>query len=263
MAQKKLTLLIGYGQSNEGAIGTAPRLTGAAISPNDTANNVRHSSVFGRPNMSLTTTAPYVAPCSIFQKLAEHIALETGWCVDVVNKAVGGTAVTDWVGFNASESRILAQGEAGYDPNGRIDGMVASVQAAVADGFEVWTITSGHQQDLVNYANTRTPAQAIAASAHIQNRLIAAGASKVLVGITPRWLTHSKEVEWNPGGTFHQVQQGVIAAVPGALAGADLSANTDVNLRANDDLPYVHLNHAGVCWAAEKWLNAIKAAKLI
>lgn len=263
MAQRKIALVIGYGQSNERGTGVAPRLAGTAILNNDTANNVRHVSVFGQPNVSLTTTAPYVEPCSMFQKLAEHMALETGWCVEAITSAAkGGTAATNnWCGWDATNNRALVQGEAGYDPSGHIAGFVAAVTAAVAQGYEVWTITAGHQQDVVNLA--RTAAQVIPASVHIQQRALAAGASKVIVGKTPRWIGSAKESEWNSGGIIHQIADGVVAAIPGAIVGADLSVNTDTRLCATDDLQYVHLNHAGVCWAAEKWLIAFKTAKLI
>jgi hypothetical protein len=263
MAQRKIALVIGYGQSNERGTGVAPRRTaGSAITNTDTANNVRHTSVFGQANVSLTTTAPYVEPCSMFQKLSEHIALETGWCVEVVNTAKGGTAATDsWCGWDTANGRIKSQGDAGYDPSGYIAGFVNAVSAAVVQGYEVWTITAGHQQDIVNL--NRTAAQVIPASVHIQQRALAAGASKVIVGKTPRWIGSPKASEWDAGGLIHQIADGVIASIPGAIAGADLSGNVDTQLCANDDFPYVHLNHAGVCWAAEKWLNAIKAAKLI
>lgn len=261
MARRKIALIVGYGQSNEAGTGVAPRLAGTAILNADVANNVRHTSVFGAPRQSLTTVAPYVSPCGIFDKLAESIALYTGLHVQLYNKAVGGTAATDsWCGWDSANGRIKAQGESGYDPSNLISGVINQVTSAVANGYEVWMITAGHQQDL---SLGRPVDQVIAASAHIQQRAIAAGASKVFVGKTPRYVNGATEAEWNDGGKIHQIAAGVIAAVPGALAGGDLSANTDVNLRATDNVQYIHLNHAGVCWGAGKWLDAIIASGAI
>lgn len=258
---KKLALVIGYGQSNERGTGVAPRLAGTAILNSDTANNVRHQSIFGSPNQSLTTTAPYVEPCSIFQKLSEAIALRTGWTVSVYNYAKGGSSVTDsWCGWDAGNSRVKTLGDAGYDPNTYIAPMIAKITALVAQGNEVWTITAGHQQDLVV---ARPVEQIIAASASIQLRAQVAGASKVFVGKTPRYIGGATVAEWDAGGKIHLIADGVVAAVSGAFVGADLSANTDTSLCATDDLQYIHLNHAGVCWAAEKWLDVLKAGKHI
>lgn len=261
MAKRKIALIVGYGQSNENGTGVAARLAGTAILNSDVANNVRHTSVFGAPSQSLTTTAPFVQPCGMFDKLAESIALRTGLHVKLYNMAKGGTAVTDsWCGWDSTNLRIKAQGESGYDPNSYITNTINQVTAAVANGYEVWMITAGHQQDL---SLGRPVDQVIAGSAHIQNRAIAAGASKVFVGKTPRYVGGATEAEWNAGGNIHQIAYGVIAAVPGALVGADLSANTDLNLRATDNSQYIHLNHAGVCWAAGMWLDAMIAAKVM
>ena len=271
MAQRKIMLNIGYGQSNELGTGVAPRMDGTtSIITSNIGVNVRHTSVFGRPNVSLTVagTPGAVSAASIFQKLAEHIALETGWIVGVQNFARGGTAVTDnWCGWDGTNKRILAPGETGYDPSSLIANTITGVTSAVAAGFEVWSITAGHQNDItisdVNNAAFRPVQQIISGSAHIQNLALAAGASKVIVGKTPRFIGGSYEAEFDPGGKIHQIAAGVIAAVPGAIAGADLTGNLDTRLCATDNLQFIHLNHAGVCWAAEKWLHAIKAAKLI
>lgn len=254
---KKLALVIGYGQSNERGTGVAPRLAGTAILNSDVANNVRHQGIFGTPSQSLTTTAPYVEPCSMFQKLAEAIAIRTGWTVSTHNFAKGGSSVTDsWCGWDAGNSRVKVFGDAGYDPNTYIAPMIAKITSLVAQGVEVWTFTAGHQQDLVV---ARPVAQIISASAEIQTRSKAAGASKVFVGKTARYISGASESEWDAGGKIHQIADGVVAAVPGAFVGADLSADTDTSLRATDDLQYIHLNHAGVCWAAEKWFDVLKA----
>jgi hypothetical protein len=256
MTQRKVALIIGYGQSNERGTGVAPRLAGTAVLSSDTANNVRHTAVFGQANVSLTTTAPYVEPCSIFQKVGEHLAMETGWVVNVVNKAVGGTAATDsWCGWDSTNNRIKTSGESGYDPSGLIAAFVAAITSAVAQGYEVWTITAGHQQDITL---GRPVDQVIAASVYIQQLAIAAGATKVFVGKTPRYIGGATEAEWNTGGKIHLIAAGVLAGIPGSYAGADLSTNTDTKLCATDNIQYIHLNHAGVCWAAEKWLIAMK-----
>ena len=264
MAQRKIMLNIGYGQSNELGTGVAPRMDGTtSITTSNIGVNVRHTSVFGGPNVSLTVagTPGAVSAASIFQKLAEHIALETGWIVGVQNFARGGTAVTDnWCGWDDTNKRILVPGETGYDPSSFITNTITGVTSAVAAGYEVWSITAGHQQDI---QLGRTVTQIVSASTHIQQRAIEAGASKVIVGKTPRFIGGSYEAEFNPGGKFHQIADGVIAAIPNAIAGGDLTTNTDKSLCATDNLQFIHLNHAGVCWAAEKWLNAIKAAKLI
>lgn len=258
MAQRKIAIVVGYAQSNERGTGVAARIAGTAVLNSDSNNNVRHSSVFGQANTSLTTTAPYVQPCGIFEKVAEHLALETGWCVEVVNKAVGGTAATDsWCGWDAGAGRIKVPGEGGYDPSNLISSFLSGVTSAVAQGYEVWTVTAGHQQDL---QLGRPVSQIIEASAHIQQRAIEAGASKVFVGKTPRYINGSTEAEWNTGGKIHQIAAGVIARIPIAVAGADLSGQLDNKLCANDNVPYIHLNHAGVCWAAEVWLAAVKNA---
>lgn len=261
MARRKIALIIGYGQSVEGGTGVAPRLAGTAILNADVANNVRHSSIFGAPRQSLTTLAPYVSPCSIFDKLAESLALYTGLHFQVYNKAVGGTAATDsWCGWDAANGRIKAQGESGYDPGGLIAALVAAVTNAVASGYEVWMVTAGHQQDI---SLGRPVSQIIAASVHIQQRAIAAGAKKVFVGKTARYVGGGTESEWNPGGKIHQIASGVLSGVPGSLVGGDLSANTDINLRATDNVQYIHLNHAGVCWASGVWLDAMISARVV
>jgi hypothetical protein len=258
MAQRKIALVIGYGQSNERGTGVAARIAGTAVLNSDTNNNVRHTSVFGQANVGLTTTAPYVGPIGMFEKLGEHLALETGWCVEVVNKAVGGTAAVDsWCGWDSTNLRPKVSGDAGYDPSSLISGFTTAISSAVAQGYEVWTITQGHQQDITL---GRTAAQTIAASVYIQQRAIAAGASKVFVGKTPRYIGGASEAEWNAGGMIHLVAAGVLAGIPGSIAGADLSGNLDNKLCATDNIQYIHLNHAGVCWAAEKWLAAFKAA---
>lgn len=257
---KKLALVIGYGQSNELGTGVAARLAGTAILNSDSANNVRHSSVFGLPRQSLTTTAPYVQPASMFDLLKESIALQTGWAVQLFNFARGGTACTDnWCGWDSGNNRAKTVGESGYDPTGLIAATVAGVSDAVSAGYEVWTITQGHQQDLTL---GRTADQVVAASAHIQNRLVAAGASKVFIGKTPRFIGGATEAEWNAGGKIHLIADGVVAAVPGAIVGADLTEATDLALKATDNLQYVHLNHAGGCWAARKWFKAMQAANV-
>ena len=197
----------------------------------------------------------------MFDKLAESIALKTGLHVQLYNKAVGGTAATDsWCGWDSTNNRIKAQGESGYDPGGLIAALISAVTNAVAAGYEVWMITAGHQQDI---SLGRPVDQVIAASVHIQQRAIAAGAKKVFVGKTPRYVGGGTETEWSAGGKIHQIAAGVLAGVPGSLVGADLSANTDVNLRATDNVQYIHLNHAGVCWAAGMWLDAVIASGAI
>ena len=134
--------------------------------------------------------------------------------------------------------------------------MIAKVATLVSQGVEVWTITAGHQQDLVV---ARPTDQIIAASAQIQIRAKEAGASKSFVGKTPRYIGGATVAEWYSGGKIHLIADGVVAAVPGAFSGADLSANTDTSLYATDDLQYIHLNHAGVCWAAEQWMDTLIA----
>lgn len=274
MSQRKIALIIGYGQSNENGTGVAARLAGTAIAAADTANNIRHQSIFGQANVSLTTTAPYVQMTSMFQLLAESIAARTGHCVEVINKSIGGTAATDsWCGWDSRVPRICTPGETsqagttgtgmgtgtgstGYDPASYIANFLTAITTAVAQGYEVWTLTAGHQTDLTL---ARSTAQIIAASAHIQNRALAAGASKVFVGKTPRYISGATEAEWNAGGAIHQIAEGVLAAVPGSFAGGDLSGNLDTKLCATDNLQYIHLNHAGVCWAAGVWRDALIA----
>lgn len=261
---RKICLVIGYGQSNERGTGVATnRINGATIDPNVPGPNVHYRSIFGQPESGLVTTGTpgSSSTSSMFSLLKEAIALETGWDVMLINRAQGGTGAVDaWVGWDAANTRLKAQGESGYDPSSYIDKLVGSVQLMASRGYEVWTITQGHQNDV---AVNRPVDKIIEASVHIQQRAIAAGASKVLVGRGNRYIGGSYEAEYNPGGKIHQIADGVLASIPGAIAGADLSTNVDVNLCAKDSLPYIHLNHAGVCWAAEKWLNAIKAAKLI
>lgn len=121
-------------------------------------------------------------------------------------------------------------------------------------------ITAGHQQDL---SIGRPVDQIIAGSIHVQQRAVAAGASKIFVGKTPRFIGGPNEVDWNADGKIHQIASGVLAGLPGSIAGADLSVNTDTRLRATDNMQFIHLNHVGVCWAAEKWLIAIKAAGVL
>jgi hypothetical protein len=263
MAQRKVALVIGYGQSNEQGVGVNPRVAGVAISPTVIANNVRHQSVFGPPVIGLTAASPaMVSMSSMFQKLAEHLALETGWAVRYANNCVGGQACTDsWVGWDSTNNRLKQIGESGYDPTGYIAGFLSNVTSAVAAGYEVWTITAGHQNDVNN--TTHPVSSIIAASVHVQQRAIAAGASKVFVGITPRYIGSPGEANWNTGGTYPQIQQGVLAGIPGSLVGADLSGNLDTKLCATDNQQFIHLNHAGTCWAAEKWLKAFKAAGVI
>lgn len=261
MAQRKICFIIGYDQSVGKGTGVAPRLAGTAILNSDTGNNVRHVSLFGQPNVSLTLVATSVEPCSMYQKLAESLAATMGCCVAVVNMAVGGTAATDnWCGWDATNLRVKFQGEAGYDPSSRIANFVSAVTTAVAQGYEVWTFTAGHQQDL---SLGRPVDQIIAASVHIQQRALTAGASKVFVGKTARYISGATEAEWNAGGKIHQIAAGVIAAIPTAIAGADLSGNLDTKLCATDNQQYIHPNHAGVCWGAELWYLAIRAAGIV
>lgn len=259
---KKVCLVIAYAQSVEKGPGTSPnKVNGVAVAPTVPGPNVRYTSIFGQPDVSLTSTSSppgYIDTSSRFNLLREGIARETGWTVSLINRAVGNTgAVDSWVGWNGS--RIYNQGEAGYDPSSFIDKAVGSVQLAVSQGYEVWMYTAGHQNDI---AANRPVDQIIAASVHIQNRCKAAGASKVIVGRTMRYIGGSYEAEFNPGGKIHQIADGVLAAIPGSIAGADLSVNLDTNLCVKDITPYIHPNHAGICWGAELEMNALKAAKL-
>lgn len=272
MAQKKVALIIGYGQSNEQGTGVSPQQGGVAIAPQTIAHNVRHQAVFGPPVVGSVNTSPSVSTASMFQKMAEFLAAKTGWALRYRNNCIGGQSCTDsWVGYNTTAGRLCVPGEApsagntGYDPNGFLlstsvpsPGFLTSVAAAVADGYEVWTFTAGHQNDVNN--STHTVAEIIAASAHIQNRAKALGASKQFIGITPRYIGSAGEANWNPGGIYQQIRDGVIAAVPGALLGADLSGNLDTKLCALDNQQFIHLNQAGICWAGEQWLNAIAAS---
>lgn len=279
MAQRKVAIIVGYGQSNEQGTGVSPTQGGVAIAPQTIAHNVRHQSIFGPPVVGLTSAVPSVATASMFQKFAEFLAARTGWAIRYRNNCIGGQAATNsWVGWHIQQNRMCVPGDTplgtagsistGFDPNGFLlstsvtsPGFLTSVAAAVADGYEVWTFTAGHQNDVNN--TTHTVAEIIAASAYIQNRAKALGASKQFIGITPRYIGSAGEANWNPGGIYQQIRDGVLAAVPGSLAGADLSANTDTKLCANDDQQFIHLNHAGICWAAEKWLNVVKGYGLI
>lgn len=262
---RKIALIVGYGQSNELGTGTAPRYTGL-FSPVDPNNFVRHAPILGNqtvPFLVAGTPGSYTA-CSPFQKLSEGIASRTGWVVALDNKAVGGTGVVDgWAGWDSGNSRVKRPGEAGYDPNARVSGLVAAVANRVSQGYEVWMITAGHQQDLTAYRGVTDIAQA---NVDIQNACIAAGASKVFVGKTTRYYGGSTEAEWDAGGKIHLVAAQTIAALGGrGFAGGDLSGNTDLRKlvadgtvgTAPDSQAHIHLNHSGVCWAAKVWYDAL------
>lgn len=277
MAQKKVAIIVGYGQSNEQGTGVSPQQGGVAIAPQTIAHNVRHLPVFGPPAVGSVNTTPSVSTASMFQKMAEFLAARTGWAIRYRNNCVGGQSCTDsWVGYNTTAGRLCVPGEVpsagntGYDPNGFLlsasatsPGFLTSVTAAVADGYEVWTFTAGHQNDVNN--SVHTVAEIIAASAHIQNRAKAivdgaGGKIKQYIGITPRYIGSAGEANWNPGGIYQQIRDGVIAAVPGALLGADLSGNLDTKLCANDNQQFIHLNQAGICWGGELWVNSVIAS---
>lgn len=257
MSQRKIAMVVGYGQSNEAGTGTAPRYSGL-IAAHDPNNYVRHTPLYSNsPNPFYVTGTPgNSTACSIFQKLAEVIALRKGWKVALENKAIGGSAAVDnWAGY---ASAVKRPGDAGYDPNSYIANTVASVAAWVARGYEVWTFTAGHQSDL---AASRSVSDIVTANTDIQAALIAAGASKVFVGKTPRYVGGAYEAEFDAGGKIHQIAANTIAGIGSkAFAGGDLSANTDLSkVVAGGGLNNIHINHAGVCWAAGVWRDALIA----
>lgn len=256
MSQRKLAIVVGYGQSNEYGTGTAPRYAGL-IASYDPNNYVRHIPLFSHsPNPFYTVGTPgNGTACSIFQRLAEVIAQRRGWRVAVENKAVGGTGVVDnWAGLTGSSVR--RPGDISYDPSSNIANLVATVTAWVARGYEVWTMTAGHQTDL---GNSRSVDNIVTANVDIQNACILAGASKVFVGKTIRYIGAAYETEFDAGGKIHQIASQTITAIGAkAFAGGDLSANTDLTkIVSGGGGNNIHMNHAGVCWAAGVWRDAL------
>lgn len=258
MSQRKIALVVGYGQSNEGGTGTTPRYASLATTY-DPNNYVRHIPVYASTaNPFWTTGTPgNGTACSIFQKLAEAIALRTGYKVAVENKAIGGTGVVDnWAGWTGSA--VKRPGDAGYDPNSYIANTVAVVAAWAARGYSVWMLTSGHQTDM---SNSRSVADMVTANLDIQNACITAGASKVFVGVTPRYIGSAYETEFDSGGKFLQVRDNTIAGIGAqAFAGGDLSGLSDLSkVVAGGGANQIHINHVGVCWAAGVWRDALIA----
>lgn len=267
MSIKKIAIVVGYGQSNEIGTGVAPRYTGffAATDPN---NYVRHTPITGGQSVPflVSGTPGSYNGCSIFQKLAEAIAAKTGWQVVVDNKAIGGTGVVDqWAGWDTGNGRVKRPGEVGYDPTAKIASVTTAVALWESRGYEVWTMTSGHQNDLT--AN-RSVTDIVQANIDIQNAAIASGASKVFVGKTIRYLGGATEAEWDAGGKIQLVAAQTVSGIgPKAFVGGDLSANTDLRKliadttvgSASDSQAHIHMNHAGVCWASKVWFDALIA----
>ncbi len=262
-----IAMVIGYGQSNEKGTGTAPRYTGtlAAVDPNNyvkpSLRYARQSNISGA--LSTGTPGSYTA-CSIFDRLADIIAIRTGRDVIIDNRAVGGTGVcAQWAG--KSGATLLRPGDVGYDPSSRISAVTTSVAAYAAAGYEVWSLTAGHQADL---GAAETTANIITAVGDIVAAVKTAGASKVFVGKTPRYIGGPVESAWDAGGAIHLIASGVIGAGgSGVYAGGDLSALSDLSMyiadgtagTAADGQAHVHLNHGGVCHAANIWRDALIA----
>lgn len=271
MALKPIAIVVGYGQSNEKGTGVAPRYTGS-LSATDPNGYVRAG--YARATASIVSAATAVGTpgnwpaASMFDRLADIIAMRTGRGVVIDNRAVGGTGVVvQWAGESGGVPLRPWQG--GYDPSARVAGVVASVASYVAAGYEVWQITAGHQADL---AAGKSVSNIVTAASDIALACVAAGASRVLVGKTPRYLGGPTESAWDAGGSIHQIADGIVSAVGApAVIGGDLSSMADLSHfvadgtvgTASDSQAHVHLNHAGVCRAANIWRAALVAAGLI
>lgn len=262
-----IAMIIGYGQSNEKGTGTAPRYTGtmATVDPNNyvkpTLRYARQSNISGA--VSTGTPGSYTA-CSMFDRLADIIAIRTGRDVLIDNRAVGGTGVcAQWAG--KSGATLLRPGDVGYDPSARIAAVTTAVASYVANGYEVWSFTAGHQADL---GAGETTTNIITAVSDIVASVKTSGASKIFVGKTPRYLGGPTESAWDAGGAIHQIAAGVInAGGSGVYAGGDLSSLADLSMyiadgtvgTGSDGQAHVHLNHGGVCHAANVWRDALIA----
>lgn len=262
-----IALVIGYGQSNEKGTGAAPRYTGTAatVDPDDWVKpNLAYASPSATSAATGSGTPGTWTAASMFDRLADIIAIRTGRRVVLDNRSVGGTGVVaQWAG--KSGATLLRPGDSGYDPSSRISAVTTSVAAYAAAGYEVWSITAGHQNDL---AAAETTANIITAVGDIVAAVKAAGASKVFVGKTPRYLGGATEAEWNTGGAIDLIASGVIASGgANVYAGGDLSGLADLSLyiadgtvgTASDSQAHVHLNHAGVCHCANIWRDALIA----
>jgi len=246
MTQKKLALVVAYGQSNENGPGCKWGTT--SVTPDNTTVSVRVTPQYGFPNYFGAS-----GQSSMFALLAENIAARKGWYVKWKNLAVGGTGIiSNWTGYTGAvvTGTPYAYGDVGFDPNNYVSGMVTAIQTLKAQGFEVWNITAGHQTDLSELWSADKISQA---QVTVINRALSAGADKVMIGITPPYIGGSTAAEWtNPTGKLFVARSQTIATLanPNVFAGADLSVMTDTAVGMDSNL---HRNHAGMQVAAGIW----------
>jgi hypothetical protein len=152
MSARKIALVIGYGQSNEQ--GHAAKW-GDALT---TSNPIMKVPVF-RQNAAKASDPTFQA--GMYEALAELIAKRKGHSVVVSNLAVGGSnsigldnksGNPDWTFYTGSQGTgtVLLSGQGGYDPNGYIAAVQASVTAYVAKGYEVWSIMAGNDSNVMS-----------------------------------------------------------------------------------------------------------------
>lgn len=153
-----------------------------------------------------------------------------------------------------SNGYVYQFGEAGYDPRGAIAAVIAAIVDAKSKGFEVWVLSSGHQSDLGQPAATVSSTLVA-----MMRRALEAGADRVYLGITNRFVGDASAPQWDAGGFYPTVRAQALAAFAGdrrVFAGADLSVITDAGL--TDPAGRVHLNDSGALFAGRLWRQAIE-----
>lgn len=268
MAQRKIALVIGYGQSNEAGHSCKFGDTLSTTNPINRVPSFSGSPNYQNPSGSQTTWG-------MFHVLADLIGKRKGHSVIIENYAVDGTGIigpstaTAWAGFSGAVTTGTplkynnGAPDAGYDPNSRIANTVAGVIALNAAGYEVWVIMQGGQSDNGSW----TAAQEAAALIEMMGRVSTAGASRIFYGVTPRQVSVAG---WNAGEFFQLTKTAVasgMAANPKFMLGADLSnmnntGNTpDANMFPSADA--VHANDIGTLWGAKQWYDLMNNAAII
>lgn len=198
---------------------------------------------------------------------------------------VGDGGVT-WKAFATTGKDVAGYvympGDDGYDPVSNIGGaarmgaVMTRIAKYKAAGFQVWNIIQGGQQDV---SDNQSQADLSACwTKHVQLSL-AAGADRVLLGVTPPNLGSANISDWGNvarpaasaggrvpagvGGRLITARTDALAAYSGnakVQAGADLSVLNDNTITLDSGL---HLGHTGHQIAGRMWRDQVISLGLV
>lgn len=254
MAQRKISLVIGHGQSNETATSVkfgAPSLAtaGAAV------NYIQLHGII-ETKLSFKNDFSY--------QLAENMTRIMKIPVKCVNKAISGSSVvSSWAGIASGTGATAIPkrpGDSGYDPNGYVQSTYNAVETDVAAGYEVWNLCVLGGNDIAAQHSASSIAQA-----HIDiiSQVLAKGATHVFVGLV-HGRTLSNPTDYSlPTGRQAVARNTILtnfSANTKVKAGIDMSAVLDTAFKTDTES---HLNHMGSQLAAKMWLNVFRSYNLM